>query len=312
MAKNIVGMGTGAMDTVVSCIALPKEDSFQIIKNEQTLPGGSCANMLAAFVSLGGSAKMIAKIGDDEYGAQFRKTLLLDGVDDRFLITKRGGVTLHTYVFAAENGEHSIFVNFGDSLMDLRPEEVGESMLDGADLYYSDLFPAAAAVKMAGLCRERGIPVVICMECPPSLVERSGAARGDILAALGMADLIISGREGYNELAGAENFEQSLETTYKRFAPKFGAVCTAGDMGAVWTDAQGTLKVEAYKIVPVDSTGAGDGFLGALLYSYFAMGSSRYEAMDFAAAVGAMKCLRFGPRIKTTPGEVFSFIEKHR
>jgi ribokinase len=299
------------MDTVMFCPALPGNDGFQMIKSEQVLPGGSCANMLTTLASLGAESRLIAKIGDDELGRLFRRTLAQDGVDGSLLITKPGGTTLHTYVLAADNGQHCIMINMGDSLMALKPEELDTSMLDGAAAFYSDLFPGEAAVYAAGLCRERNIPVIICMECPPSFMEMTGVSRDSMLEALSLADLIISGREGYQQLAGVNDYRQALAAVYQRFTPRLGAICTAGDEGAVWQDSEEILRQAAYSITPVDSTGAGDSFLGALIYSYFIDGNDIAATLKFAAAVGAMKCLRLGPRMKTSPQEVEDFIRQH-
>lgn len=232
-------------------------------------------------------------------------------MDDSLVITKASGITLHTYVLAAESGQHSILINFGNSLMDLRPEEVDASMLDGVDIFYADLFPTEAAVFMANMCKERRIPVVICLECPPSFMERVGIARENIFKALSLADLIISGRESYAELTGIANYREAMVAIYQQYRPRFGALCTAGGEGAIWQDGTETLQRPAYKITPVDSTGAGDSFLGALLYSYFVAGKSKAAALEFATAVGAMKCLQVGPRIKVSPQEVETFIQQH-
>ena len=53
MIKKVLGMGASAMDTVISCPFLPKEDGFQVVEHEEILPGGSCANMLVALNALG-------------------------------------------------------------------------------------------------------------------------------------------------------------------------------------------------------------------------------------------------------------------
>jgi sugar/nucleoside kinase (ribokinase family) len=309
--KRVLGLGTGAMDTVIFCPTLPGGDSFQVIKSEQLMPGGSCANMLTTLASLGVESRLITKIGDDEIGVLFRSTLVKDGVDDRFIITKPGGRTLHTYVLADGKGQHSILVDLGDSLMTLEPGEIHSSILDGVVVFYSDLFPGKAAVWMANRCRETGIPVIICLQCPPSFMNRSGVSDTTIFEALSLADLIISGREGYRELTGKSDYQESLDFIYRKFQPRFGALCTAGDEGSTWQNGREILRKDAYRIIPIDSTGAGDSYLGALIYSYFIEGRSKADALEFASAVSAMKCLRIGPRIKINPGEVRSFIQHH-
>lgn len=312
MIRKVLGMGASAMDTVISCPFLPKEDGFQVIKHEEILPGGSCANMLVTLNALGTKACLLAKIGDDERGQLFRQTLRADGIDDNLLITKPGGTTLHTYIWAADDGQHCIFVNLGDSLMNLQPEEIPASILDGVDLFYADFFPGAATVAMAQRCRRRSIPVILCMQCTPSFMRRAGNTDEEIDTALSLADLIISGRDGYCEWSGLADYHQALQSVYDRYHPRFGAVCTAGNNGSVWIRGEQTFTAPAYNIIPIDSTGAGDSFLGALIHAYFADGQTEQQALNFASAVGAMKCLRFGPRIKVSPKEVVDFMNEHQ
>lgn len=311
MRTRLLGMGAAAMDTLINCSALPQNDSFQIVGGEQLLPGGSCANMLVTFAALGGQAKLLAKIGDDAFGDPFRRTLLRDGVDDSLLFSKPGGTTLHTYIWAADGGAHAIMVNFGDSLMDWRAEDVNPAWLDDVDLFYSDLFPAKPALRLAQLCRERRIPVIICLECPPSFMRRTGVDQAEIEQALSLADLIVSGREGYGELTGAADYHLALAEIYRLYQPSLGAVCTAGEQGAAWLDGRGLIEAPAFPVQPLDSTGAGDSFLGALLFSYFGQGRERGAALSFATAVGAMKCQVLGPRLRPSVADVEAFLASH-
>ena len=69
-----------------------------MIHHEEMLPGGSASNVSVACASLGMEAYQTGKIGDDEVGSQFRKTLVADHVDDRYVVTKEKGTTLHTYI----------------------------------------------------------------------------------------------------------------------------------------------------------------------------------------------------------------------
>lgn len=311
MVKTVLGMGTAAMDTLLGIHRLPKADAFENIKSEQLVPGGSCSNMLVTFAGLGGKAKHIAKIGDDRFGLEFRRTLLADGVSDELLLEKKGGTTLHTYVLAAENGEHCIFSNIGDCLMHLEPEEIKPEMLDGIDLFYSDLFPCRATIRMAELAKERHIPVVICMQCPPDFMASAGVPQSEWQRALELADLIISGRDGYYQMTGENDYINGVKKTYEKYLPQYGCICTAGSDGSLWVTADDVIRAKAYSVQAVDSTGAGDAFLGALLYSYFQMAESKQASIDFACAVGAMKCTLWGPRIKVSPDEVKVFMAKY-
>ena len=308
MIKTVLGMGTAAMDTVLQCQTLPKADAFEILQGEQLLSGGSCANMLVTLAQLGMHAKQIAKIGDDMYGQRFRQELVADGVDDSLLMTNLGGSTLHTYILAAADGQHCIFANMGNSLMHLLPEEIKPEMLNGVDLFYTDLFPCRAAKRMAELCEERNIPVIVCLQCPPDIMERIQVSKAEILEMISRADLFISGRDGYMQLTGESDYQKAVQLLYQEYPLANGMVCTAGGDGSVWMSENGLLTAGTYEVQAVDTTGAGDCFLGGLIYDYYHKGKSRQEAMDFASAIAAIKCTQLGPRIRSTEQDVLALM----
>ena len=109
MDKKVLSLGAIAMDVVLNSYELPKDDGFALIHHEEMLPGGSASNVSVACASLGMEAYQTGKIGDDEVGSQFRKTLVADHVDDRYVVTKEKGTTLHTYIITAPGGKHCIF-----------------------------------------------------------------------------------------------------------------------------------------------------------------------------------------------------------
>lgn len=108
MDKKVLSLGAIAMDVVLNSYELPKDDGFALIRHEEMLPGGSASNVSVACASLGMEAYQTGKIGDDEVGSQFRKTLVADHVDDRYVVTKEKGTTLHTYIITAPGGKHCI------------------------------------------------------------------------------------------------------------------------------------------------------------------------------------------------------------
>ena len=297
MIKTILGLGTATMDVVLQCDSLPKADQFEIIRNEQVLSGGSCANMLVTLAKLGANARQIAKIGDDSFGRIFREDLIQAGVDVSLLMTVPGGQTMHTYIIAAGNGEHTIFANMGDCIMNLKAEEIVPAMLEGVDLFYTDMFPSRPAIAMAKLCKEKNIPVVFCLQCPVFFMNKIGVTIDDILEMITLADLFVSGRYGYNDLTNIADYEKAMEALYEKYPTPWGMICTAGENGAMWIDKEGIIVAEPYTIIPVDTTGAGDCFLGGLLYSRFVIGETKQQAMNFASATAAIKCTQPGPRI---------------
>ncbi|OPX85868.1 MAG: putative sugar kinase YdjH [Pelotomaculum sp. PtaB.Bin104] len=309
--KMVIGQGAAAMDIVIQCRHLPGEDSFGRIYQERITSGGSGANVLVTIAQLGAAAALVAKLGEDQFGRQFRRELLADGVSDQYLHVKPGGATMHTYVFVTEQGKRSILVNRGNSFHTLNPEEVDESILDNASVFYSDGCPGGVAVKLAKAAKARNIPVFIQMECLPSFMLSEYCTAEQIDELLSYADIICAGRDVYCELAAKADYLFSIQDTYEKYKPAFGVICTAGEEGAIWHSRHGAISCGVYAINPVDTTGAGDSFCGGLIYRFFLQGAGRKDTLTFATACAAMKCLSPGPRLRVSEAAVTNFMNKH-
>ncbi len=271
------------MDVVIRCGALPKEDGFARIYDEKRTSGGSGANVLVTAAQLGAEAALVARIGDDSMGVEFRRGLLDDGVSAQYLQVKPGGITMYTYVFVADQGKRSIFVNAGDSFATLKPETLPESVLDGADVFFTEGYPTALP-QLAYASQKRRIPIVFQLECVPSFMEGEFTNQEDLQQLLHMADIVCSGREAYAELAGENEAKHAMESVYRSYQPAQGVICTMGEQGSLWFDGKEMLAHAAYPVSAVDTTGAGDSFTGAMIYGYFLKGFRKREALQFANA----------------------------
>lgn len=110
-----------------------------------------------------------------------------------------------------------------------------------------------------------------------------------------MADLICSGDDVYYELSEEQEENSAVKIIYRRYHPSYGVICTMGEQGAIWFDGEDMISCPVYSVDAVDTTGAGDSFVGAMIYSYLLQGMDRREALRFASACAAMKCQQPGP-----------------
>jgi sugar/nucleoside kinase (ribokinase family) len=311
MRKKVLGLGAAAMDIVLQCESLPREDGFAFIRREQLMPGGSCANVLVTLVRLGTNASLVAVLGDDHYGIMFKDELAQTGVGTENIKIRKNGTSLHTFVTVDSRGARSIFVNPGDCLLSLSPEEVEVSMLEGVGVFYTDMFPGHAALKLARFALERDIPVVFALECPPSFMEQCGIGKEEIEQMLSLCTLFCTGREALQELAGQSDPERAARHIYRLFRPPLGLVVTSGEKGALWLTDEQTIHMPIFPVETVDTTGAGDAFAGGLIHAYFFRGQGREDSLQFASACAAIKCSQFGPRMQAKEAQVREFLQKH-
>lgn len=305
--KRVLSLGALAMDVIIETKQLPREDGFGFVDSEKLVPGGSAANLSVALAHFDVEAYQTGKIGDDRYGNEFRRTLVEDGVDDRFLVTKPKGSTLHTFIIT-QGAKHCIFANLGDSVTNLEPEELPENILDGIDAFYTDMFSSRASIHLGKLAKKKGIPVLYNMQCPPSFMEKCGVDIEEIEEMIELSTIFSSGREGYFEITGEYEYQKGIQKFYDKYHVPHGVICTAGDEGAVWLDNKDLIHIDAYSVNAVDTTGAGDSFLAGLIYAYFCEGMNKEDALRFASASAAIKCMHKGPRSKATVKEVKQFI----
>lgn len=312
MDIDVLGMGAVAMDLVLRCAELPGEDGFAFVQDEKWLPGGSCSNVLVTLTSLGARCGVAAQIGNDPYGDGVREDLERAGISTRYLLTKRGGTSLHTLVAVAGNGARSIFANLGDAFLGLSESVVSPEMIEGVKVFYTDMFTAKAALKAAALCRDAGVPVVFNLETSPAFMESCKVTRDELEEMIGLCHILCLGREGLRGLTPCSDERQAAVYLDGKYAPPGGVVATLGEQGAFWAGGGESMSVPAFSVEAVDTTGAGDAFAGGLIFARLLKKRDIAASLAFANACGAIKCTQAGPRISTDERRVDAFMEARK
>jgi ribokinase len=227
----------------------------------ETRFGGKGANQAVAAAVAGAAVRMIGRVGDDADGRGYRERLAAFGVDVRDVRLDPGAATGRAAIAVAADGENTIIVSPGANgkvgAEDLGPlEGVGAEDVLLAQLEI-DLETVAAAVRMAA---SRGARVVL-------NTAPYAALPGEVLA---LADPVVANEAEAAALAAA-------------VAQPVQLLVTRGSAGSEWGD----LRAPADPVdAPVDTTGAGDTYCGALAAA-FAAGAGPAEAMRAAAAAAA-------------------------
>lgn len=294
--SKVLCLGAVAMDVVLASQMLPQDDGFALIKEEKMVPGGSSSNVSVALHQMGAEVYQTGQIGDDNLGNIFIADLQKSGVHTEYLAVKKDGTTLHTYIITAPQGKHCIFANLGNSVNTLNPADLPDHILDGVDCFYTDMFSAAAALVLAKKALQKGIPVVYNMQCLPSFMAAIGVRSEEIEEMLSLCSLFISGQNGYCEVTGLESPSLAMKEMQKSFQMEDGMICTAGDDNVYWLRGETLLTQKPFTIEPVDTTGAGDCFNAGIIYDFYCRKQSPKDALTFASAAAALKCMTKGPR----------------
>ncbi|MEV4544432.1 ribokinase [Micromonospora echinaurantiaca] len=275
MTAEVVVVGSTNLDLVVTAPQLPRPGETVLGENFRTVPGGKGANQAVAAARAGAACGFVGAVGDDEFGAQLRASLVAAGVDVRGLRTVPGpsGVAL---IAVDRDAENFIVVAPGANgeLTDLDVDD--RAAIAAADVLLLQLeVPLPTVVAAAGLARAEGTTVVL------------NAAPAAPLPAelLDLVDVLVVNEHEAAVVAGVFADEPPvLVDALLELVPR--VVLTLGARGAAYADRSGLrLEIPAPRIDAVDTTAAGDAFTGALAVGW----AERGGAVDADAVTAILR-----------------------
>lgn len=296
---KIINFGSLNIDTVylTDHIAAPGETiSAYGIKS---FCGGKGLNQSVALSNAGVEVYHFGKIGSD--GKALENVLLEHGVDCRYLIEspERSGNAL---IQTARNGENSIILFSGANkeFTEAEAERVIDAFAAG-DILVTQNETNLVEYIIEGAYK-KGLHVVL----NPSPVD-------EIIKKLDLNKvtwLVINEVEGF-QLTGKKEPEDIIGNLLEKYKG-LKVVLTLGKEGSIYGDRTQTCRQQAYNVEAVDTTGAGDTFLGYFI-GMVSNGADVKTAMDTASAASALTVKTLGatnsiPKLR----DVISFMEEFK
>lgn len=258
--------------------------------------GGSAANTVIAVAQLGGQSFYSCKVGNDEPGQFYRDDLAANGVKSNETNHEAdAGHTGKCIVMVTPDAERTMNTYLGISSQ-LSPAELDADNLARAKYCYIEGYVVssetalAAALKCREIANEKGIKTAFSLS-DPNMVKFFKPGLESIIG--DKVDLLFANLEEAMGFTGTDALEPALEAL-KKVANTFAV--TLGAEGAVLFDGETLIRVDAEKVKPVDTNGAGDLFAGAFLYG-ITQGQSFAEAGKLAAFAAGLLVTQFGPRL---------------
>lgn len=304
---EIVAVATYAMDVLMKVDRLPAEDGFAVVTNNTYLPGGSGTNVLVQAARLGAKCGFLGLLGDDSLGDDILDSLHSEGINTDAVRRKENGISLHTDIVVDAAGKKFILLNMGDSFLAYDASAADLDYIRSAKVYYTDLLPVRPAVTGLRAAKEAGLATAFNMQVELAAMEGFGASRDDILNSLKWVDLFAPCRAGLYALCGSDDPQRCLEFLRPYF--KGTLVLTLGSAGSLAFDEQNhRFEQPIFKVDTIDTTGAGDAYMGAMLWARLLKHKSLGEAMRFATACSAITCQSLGARSGPTLAQTQQFL----
>ncbi|WP_199041156.1 ribokinase [Glycomyces salinus] len=293
MPKRVAVVGSANADLVVRVERHPEVGETVHGSDIVVHPGGKGANQAVAAARLGADVAFVGRVGSDPYGEFLGDALRRDGVDLAGL-RRSDGASGAALIAVGPDGDNTIVVSPGANGR-VGPGDVaaaGAIIADAAVVSLQLEIPLPAVLAAARAARR-----LVFNPSPPGPVP-------DELLAL-CDPLVVNEHEAARLLGRAmpRSMEEAAAALLAR-GPR-SAIVTLGADGAIAAEAGSTRHLPSPKVDPVDTTGAGDAFTGALAWR-LAEGDALADAAAFATRVGAFAVTREGaqdsyPRMEDLP-----------
>ncbi|KEH23982.1 pfkB family carbohydrate kinase [Medicago truncatula] len=301
---TVVGFGMTTVDFLATVDGYPKPDDKVRTTSSKVQGGGNAGNALTCAARLGLKPKLISKVADDAQGKSILEELEADCVDTSFIVVSKGGSSTFSYVLVdTQTKTRTSIYTPGDP--PLVPDDLSQSMLlsafDGARLVYFDGMSTETAlfVGREAWTQSPSIPSALV-----SMLLRLPNIKF-VIVTLGEDGCLMLERSA-NEDVGLEerNVESFLELLYKEKDERLAIpTCISSVVTKFRVNGLGTVCgrffIGTAEKIPdselIDTTGAGDAFIGAIMYA-ICSNMAPEIMLPFAAQVAAAKCRALGAR----------------
>jgi len=289
MNAKVVVVGSLNMDLVARAQRLPRAGETLPGESFFTVPGGKGANQAVAVARLGGSVAMIGNVGDDDYGRQLHRALYVEGIDCQGVSTCPGvssGVALITVDAASQNC--IVIIPGGNGLLTPQSVQRFDALLQAAEVVICQLeVPTDTVAWTLARARELGKQVIL------NPAPATGPLPADWFARI---DYLTPNESEAEALTGVAVTDQDSARRAGERLLQLGAgkvIITLGAQGALLITAQGHRHYPAPVVQPLDTTAAGDTFIGGFAAG-LVRGLEEGEAIAFGQRAAALSVTRAG------------------
>ncbi|KAK0606881.1 hypothetical protein LWI29_005559 [Acer saccharum] len=269
-------------------------------------PGGAPANVAIAVTRLGGKAAFVGKLGDDEFGHMLAGILKENGVNGDGINFDQGARTALAFVTLRADGDREfMFYRNPSADMLLKPEELNLELIKSAKAFHYGSISLivepcrSAHLKAMEVAKEAGALLSYDPNLRLPLWPSAEEARVQIKSIWDKAEVIKVSDVELEFLTGSDKIDD--ESALSLWHPNLKLLLvTLGEKGCRYYTKHFKGSVDAFHVKTVDTTGAGDSFVGALLtkvvddHSILEDEGRLREVLKFANACGAITTTKKG------------------
>lgn len=257
--NKVCVLGSINMDLVIKVNEMPKEGETILSESFEKIAGGKGANQAVAARRCGNIVSMIGKIGKDDNGKILKGLLEEDSIDTNLIFEDENEPTGMAVITVNKNGNNSITVISGSN-MTLNKDEIEKSkeIIENSDILISQFEVPEEVILEAFKIAKENNKITILNPAPAKKIDEELLKYTDIIIPNETEAELLTGIK-VNDLESAKLAANGLLEKGVKFV-----IVTLGSKGAAVISKEGGQIVEAYKVKAIDTTAAGDSFIGGL------------------------------------------------
>ncbi len=312
MKYDIIGLGATLVDKIAK---VPKIIGPEEKVNVQSITlgfGGPTTNNLVQAARLGLNVSWIGQIGDDSTGNYILRSFRDEGMDIDHIIVVPGETSAETFIAVDDNGQRAIYIssNITGKISAETVKNHYGSIIPQARMFNSELcqIPLEAVLEGAKIAKKNGVKVAVDYDIDARIyIEQNQLGTWEQLEELiSITDVFKIGITLAESVLGTGIIEEIISRVHMK-GPSMVAI-TCGENGSVICKDNEIVNIPCIPVVPKDSTGAGDAYMGGLCYGIL-QDWPLEKIGRFANACGSYCCQEIGAQHLADLNKLIKFME---
>lgn len=290
---DVCVVGSLNMDLVLSVDKIPSIGETILANDLKKIPGGKGANQAVASARLGSKVVMVGCVGNDDNGNILIENLKKDEIEVNYIKTIDEIPTGIALITVDKKANNSITVVPGAN-MQISVEDICnlDKVIEDSKLVVAQFeTPIETITKAFNIAKEKG-KFTILNPAPAKEINQELISLSDVIVPNETETQVITGIDPKDDTSIKEAGQVLIEKGAKN------VIITLGSRGAAVIDKDNFMIIDAYKVDAVDTTAAGDSFIGGVAYYLTKHGRYDYnflcDAVKFANKVSSIAVTKEG------------------
>lgn len=290
MTNKVVILGSTNVDQflTVERYAQPGE-TLHVEEAQKAFGGGKGANQAIATARMQADTTFITKIGTDGVADFILEDFKVAHIDTSYIIKTAEAKTGQAFITVNAEGQNTIYV-YGGANMTMTPEDVinAKDAIINADFVVAQLeVPIPAIISALEIAKAHGVTTVL-NPAPAKALPNELLSLIDIIVPNETEAELLSGIKVTNEQSMKDNANYFLSIGIKT------VLITLGKQGTYFATKNQSQHIEAYKVNAIDTTAAGDTFIGAFVSRLNKSQDNLADAIDFGNKASSLTVQKHG------------------